>query len=589
MLKRKEHVAQQREATRSHNEAPGRERSLRLWPGVVIVVLQWAIRFVLPVLLPDAAGYAAFAGPLGWLALVVWWVFFSRAPRSQRWVSIPLMVLALLVIRLLLHESILKASFGILFFIYATPFLNLGFVAWAAFCRRLAGWQKYAALVVAVFISCGVWPLLRIGGLDADFQADFSWRWVETPEEQLLAQSHEEMMAHGAVMRDTASVAEWPGFRGPARDGIVHDVRIKTDWSASPPVELWRRQVGPGWSSFSVHGDYFFTQEQRGDHEVVACYALKTGTPVWRHSNSARFWEAVGGAGPRGTPTLHSGRVYTLGATGIINVLNANDGSVIWSRNVVDDTGVPVPTWAFSSSPLVMDELVIVSVASTLIAYHRDTGDPQWILPSEAKECYSSPHLVQIEGIWQILFQNAAGTHGVLPDKGMRLWSYPWVGCPIVQPTMTADGEILVNAGDRNGIRCIAVSRSGEEWMVQERWRSNRLKPHFNDSVVLNGCVYGFDGPYLVCIDLEDGKRQWRGGRYGRGQIVLLADQGLLLVASEQGGLVLVNTADGQFEELARFQAVTGKTWNHMVLVDDVLLMRNAQEMVAFRMPLADG
>jgi outer membrane protein assembly factor BamB len=367
---------------------------------------------------------------------------------------------------------------------------------------------------------------------------------------------------------------------------MVRGVRIETDWSASPPVELWRRPVGPGWSSFAVRGNLLYTQEQRGNEEVVACYHATTGQPVWAHRDAARFFESNAGAGPRATPTLSQGRVYTFGATGILNALDAADGSVVWSRNVLSDNGAEVPNWGFSSSPLVVDDLVIVAAAGQLLAYDLATGDPRWSGP--AGQGYSSPHLVTIDGVAQILLMGGAGATSVAPADGNVLWEHPWKGSPIVQPAMTADGGVLIVANAASGTRRLAVARGPGGWTVEERWTSLGLKPYFNDFVVHDGHAFGFDGRILACIDLEDGARKWKGGRYGNGQLVLLPDQDVLLVLSEEGELALVGATPDQFTELARYPVIQGKTWNHPVLVGDVLLVRNGEEMVALRLSLAE-
>ena len=622
-------------------------KPLRLWPGVVIVILQWLVRFGFPLIETEATLFGlplAFVGILGGLvgglAVVVWWVFFSRAPWSERLGGIALMAGALLATSRVVDPSISNGMMGMMLPVFAIPVLSLALVASAVAGSRLSSGLRRASMVAAILIACGVFTLLRTGGVSGDGKSDLHWRWTPTPEEHLLAQSRDEPVA---VPSTTAAAAEtpdkkpvarggdapgalpsnpvatrapekpavagegdvpaalpptaeparaggnWPGFRGPDRDGMVRGVPIATNWSASPPVLMWRRPIGPGWSSFAVRGDLLYTQEQRGEEELVAAYNVTTGEPVWRHRDPARFWESNGGAGPRGTPTVSNDRVYALGATGILNALDAATGAVVWSRNAVSDTGRKIPDWGIASSPLVVGDLVIVAVSGTLAAYDAATGNPRWFGPAHGGS-YSSPQLATIAGVAQILLLTGKGPTSVAAADGKLLWEHSWPGVTIVQPALTANGDILITAGDAGGglgLRRIAVAPGADGWTVQERWTSVGLKPYFNDFVVHKGHAFGFDGSILACIDLEDGKRTWKGGRYGHGQLVLLPAQDLLLVLSEDGELALVKATPDQFTELARFPAIEGKTWNHPVLVGDVLLVRNGQEMAAFRLTLA--
>jgi outer membrane protein assembly factor BamB len=554
-------------------------------------------------------------------AVILWWAFLSRAPWLERLGALVVMAAGLAGAWWLRHESM-----GPLWLVgYAVPGVCLALVAGAAAGRRLPDGPRRATMAATLLLAGGAWTLFRTDGISGDHDARFGWRWAKSPEERLLArhvieppavpsapaaeasqvpaprpsapagetprtrvaaETRGEAAALAAAPADARTEASWPGFRGPSRDGVARGVRIETDWAASPPTELWRRPIGPGWSSFAAHGHLVYTQEQRGEDEVVACYDAGTGAQVWSHRDAARFFESNAGAGPRGTPTLADGRVFAFGATGILNALDAASGAVAWSRNAAADAKAKVPTWGFASSPLVVGDLVVVAVGGQLVAYDVATGEPRWV-GAAGGVSYSSPQLVTIAGVPQVLLMSAAGVSSVAPADGKPLWQHPWRGFPIVQPAVTAEGDVLITASGESGTRRIALTHGAAGWSVEERWSSAALKPYFNDFVVHEGHAFGFDGRILASIDLKDGQRKWKGGRYGNGQLVLLPDQDLLLVLSEEGELALVEATPDRFREVARLPALEGKTWNHPALVGDVLLARNGEEMVAFRLALA--
>ena len=579
----------------SRPQTPGSQgqlkKPLRLWPGIVGAILIALGRFVAPALVPQAAFYGLLAALAGVLIVTIWWLVLSRARWYERLGAIVLSVAALFVTYRLIHVSIAGGAMGFLFYVLIVPILCLAVVVWAISINRLSATRpvssavRQGALVLAILLVCAGFTVIRTGGITANFDNDIHWRWSKTPEEQLLAQAGDEPPTNTA--NSTASAGDgtnWPGFRGANRDAVVRETKIKTDWAASPPVELWRRPVGPGWSSFAVQGDLVYTQEQRGNDEVVACYNLKTGKLVWKHGDAVRFWESNAGAGPRGTPTLSNGRVYTLGATGVVNALEATNGAVVWSRNAASDTKTKTPIWGFSGSPLVIDDLVIVAAAGNLVAYNISNGEQRWS-NTDGGGGYSSPHLMTIGGVPQVVLLGGAGATSVSPTDGKRLWQFPLSSnTRIVQPAITAEGDVLVHDGETNGMRRLAVAQGSGGWTVAERWTSEGLNPYFSDFVVHKGHAFGFDGSSIACIDLNDGNRKWKGGNFGHGQLVLLPDQDILLVLTEQGEIALVQAATNQFTELARSPAIKGKTWNHPVLAGDILLVRNDQEMAAFRL-----
>jgi outer membrane protein assembly factor BamB len=602
---------------------------LRLWPGVIAAILLVVARFVVPLVVPGGAGIGLIGSLVMALAIAVWWLFFSRARWVERLGAFVLIAAAMAATRPLLHLSVAGAGMGIMFYVLAIPMALVALVAGVAAARHLSDSARAVMTTLMIVLACGAFTLVRTEGVTGEGESQFHWRWTPTPEDRLLAgappapdapvvppappilegprpadaaalptaptpalpDSGTSALPPSSTTPTAASVraAAWPGFRGPSRDSVIRGVRINTDWHATPPVEVWRKAIGPGWSSFAVEGDRIYTQEQRGEHELVSCYRLRTGAPVWVHRDAARFYESNGGAGPRATPTLHEGRVYAVGATGIVNALDADTGAVVWSRNGAADTGATLPGWGFAGSPIAIDGLVVAALSGRLVGYDRGTGSPRWVRQTRGGG-YSSPHAATIDGVAQVLLLSGGGVTSVAPADGAVLWEHAWEeGVNIIQPASAENGDVLLTAGDMMGglgMRRLAVSRTADRWTIEERWTSRALKPYFNDFVVHEGHAYGFDGGILAAIDLNDGARKWKGGRYGHGQMLLLPDQDLLLVLSEEGELALVSAKPDRFTEVARVAALEGKTWNHPVLIGDLLLVRNGEEMAAFRLPV---
>jgi outer membrane protein assembly factor BamB len=384
------------------------------------------------------------------------------------------------------------------------------------------------------------------------------------------------------------SLGSWSDFRGPRRDGRYEQTPIRTNWPAEGLPRLWRQPIGGGYASFTAAEGRAFTIEQRRDQEVVAAYDVETGRELWTHPWDAYFTEAMGGDGPRATPTWHGGRVYALGATGEFRALDAATGTLIWRRNILKDAGTANLHWAMAGSPLIVDEKVIVqpggSPGRSVVAYHKLTGEPIWSALDDV-QAYTSPMLVTLGGIRQVLAVTASRVVGLGAEDGTLLWEYPWVipTVPnIAQPIELGNDRLFLSASYGHGAAVIELSRTGDTFRVETVWRNTRMKNKFSSSVLHDGYIYGLDDAILACIDPRTGELKWKGGRYGYGQLLLAG--GHLIVLTERGALVLARATPERHEELARFSAIEGKTWNVPAIVGGRLLVRNAHEMAAFEL-----
>ena len=433
---------------------------------------------------------------------------------------------------------------------------------------------------VAIVLLCVVLSasLFQFKGFSGDLTPIFEWRWQGQPTTF--------RQGSGSTSNTEMSAMDFPQFLGQHRNGVVSGIKLNRDWDTHPPKLVWRRPVGAGWSGFAVVGNSAITQEQEGDWEKVVCYELHTGEIKWSHQDSARYNSPPAGLGPRATPTISGNRVYTVGSTGILNCLDFETGEPLWTTNIFEENQAEMPPWGVSISPLVLGELVIVS-AGGAVAYHSETGEIVWT-GYRAKSGYSSPLLTTLVGTEQIVLFNQGLITAHEPLSGQLLWKQPWspirAEC-VAQPVPLADDKLLVSTGYGVGAKLYHISRNpAGEFNVSVLWETIYLKAKFTNIVYYKGYLYGLDDGIFACINPADGTRQWKRGRYGHGQTLLVSD--VLLVLTESGEVVLVAPDPEDHIEHARFAALKGRTWNTPALAGRYLLVRNDREAACYELPV---
>jgi len=530
------------------------------------------------------------------VAVVLWWLALSRTGWLDR-LLVPLVgALGGGAAVALAHETY---SFGLL--MYGLPTALTAWVGWLLVTPFLVWPVRRVGLLLAITLVWGYCTLLRLEGVTGEMEPEVSWRWTPTAEDKFLANraaGAPPLTVAPAVL--TLAPGDWPEFRGPRRDGHARGVRLAADWTEHPPTQRWRKRIGPGWSSFAVVGTHLYTQEQRGDKECVVCYHTDSGEERWIHEDATRFTEAVAGPGPRSTPTFHAGKLYTLGANGTLNCLDAATGKRLWQRDIVADSGrgtdpTPgkmVPMWAFSSSPLVAQGIVSVFAGGqdgkVVLGYQADTGDLAWTA-GEGQHSYCSTQLETIDGVEQLLICTDAGLLSLQPADGKLLWKHAWQlpdqMARVIQPARIGERDFLIGTGFDFGTRRIRVKPTADGWNADEEiWHTRAIKPYYNDLVVHRGNLYGFDGLFFACVSLDDGALRWKQRGFGHGQVLLLPDQDLLLVLGEKGQAALVDAKPEQYTLRGQFQAIDGKTWNHPVIAHGKLFVRNGEEIACYQL-----
>ncbi|HPM82035.1 MAG TPA: PQQ-like beta-propeller repeat protein [Candidatus Anammoximicrobium sp.] len=467
----------------------------------------------------------------------------------------------------------------------------LFFSGYSSRCRW--GVLGAAVLGLAAAVAC-----LRIEQVSGDLVPRLVFRWQPDADQRLARPA----AATADVDLQTTTPEDFPQFLGPRRDAHLTGIRLDRNWQVRPPRLLWRQAIGAGWSTFAAVNGFAVTMEQRGDEELVTCYEVATGTMRWFHAVPARHHTVLGGAGPRATPTIHEGRVYALGATGVLRCLDGATGRPVWIEDLLARIGVTAEedldaiAWGRSNSPLIVDDLVVVPLGGpaqgpwvSLAAFDKATGRLVWT-GGDCQASYSSPVLATIAGRRQILIVNQGYVSGHDPASGAQLWKHPWPGssrgdASVSQVVPAPNDRLLLSKGYGVGAKLLQVSRNGpDQWQVAEVWSNSRvLRTKFCNVVVLGDHVYGLSDGILECVEVAGGRRVWKAGRYAMGQILGAGD--LLVVQAESGEVALVEATPAEHRELGRLAALEGKTWNNPSLYGRYLLLRNAEQAACYELP----
>jgi outer membrane protein assembly factor BamB len=481
------------------------------------------------------------------------------------------------------------------FMVFAVALLTGALLGvWYVFFTGLR-WRTRLVLMAGAAAALTAWWLcVRVDQVNGDMRPRLSWSWSPPPDAALpdLPDRGTSAAEPGDVAGSGRRPDDSPQFLGPDRQPVVRGVRLARDWSARPPRELWRVEVGAGWGSFAVAGRLAITQEQRGGKELIVARDRDTGDVVWSHANAARFEEKLGGPGPRATPTVVGGRVYAVGATGILDSLDAATGRVIWTKDTLGEAGAKNLIWGKSCSPLVTGGLVVVSLGeqagANLAAYRAGDGAPAWRAGADGAS-YTSALRTTLAGVDQIVMVNARSVSGHDPADGHVLWDFRWPDpmAKASQPVPLSGDRLLLTCGYGEAAVLLRFRADGGVLHPEKVWGNRRLRTKFTTVAVRDGRAYGLDDGTLVCVNVDTGERVWQARqRYGHGQVLLVED--LLLVQCEEGEVVLAEASPAGHRELARLPALSGKTWNNPALAGRQLFVRNDHEAACYELPLEE-
>ena len=371
----------------------------------------------------------------------------------------------------------------------------------------------------------------------------------------------------------SARAADWPRWRGPEGNGISRETRWSPRALADGAKVLWEASIGVGFSSPAVAGGYVYAMGNESGTDTVYCLDLETGREVWTHSYAC----AVGSyPGPRATPTVADGVVYTLSREGHLFALDARSGRVRWERHIARDFGAMAPGWDFAGSPVIAGDRLILNANRSGLALDKDSGEALWI-SARGRAGYATPVLTDLRGRPGAVIFGETAAYGVELESGDVLWSFDWRNSSDVNAADPVVFDQKVFVASAYGKGCALYDVSGRS--PRAIWQNDLFETHFSSFVLIDGYLYGIDGDarrssggVLRCVQAATGREMWN-ERLGFGS--LIAVDGHLVVLNASGTLFVAPASPSGYRELARASLPRDQYWSPPAFAQGRLLMRN--------------